>query len=428
MNAFLPRPRRSAFALLWTLSLLRLFAQDPSWLGLWEGEFRIAQGGFPVRLEIFSGGALLDLPEQGAFGWPVRTLKAEGPDLYLSVELGMEPLELAGPREGEVVSGTLIQGGRSGRFELRRARAGSDREGERSFDTGRGILPGTLLLPAGVTGPVTLAVLLPDSGTADRDGNNWQVPGRNDSLRMLAEALAGAGIASYRYDRRGAGMAYRLGEDEGSLVFEDHVRDAAACLRSFEGDPRFDRVLVFGLGDGALVGAAALREARADALAALGVSGRGLRDIILDAALRAPEEYRAEIVRVLGELDAGRFVDSVSPFLENLFRRSFQPYLASWLRYDLGAELSRLSAGGLPILLLQGDLDLQVSMEDFDRLRISVPKAEAVLLPDTNHILKLVGNEVEENYESFSDPSFPLSPGVVPALADFLERVPVRPE
>ncbi|HRY79307.1 MAG TPA: hypothetical protein P5313_02705, partial [Spirochaetia bacterium] len=97
-------------------------------------------------------------------------------------------------------------------------------------------------------------------------------------------------------------------------------------------------------------------------------------------------------------------------------------------RYDLGTELARLSAAGLPILLMQGDLDLQVTMEEFDRLRLSVPDAEAVLLPDTNHILKLVGNEVEENYESFSDPSYPLSPGVVPALADFLERVPARPE
>ena len=428
MAAFQIRTRRSAFVILWALSLLGLSAQDPSWIGLWEGELRTARGDIPARLEIFAGGALLDLPEQGAYGWPVGVLKAEGRDLYLSVELGMEPLELAGPREGEVVAGTLIQGGRSGRFELRRTRANQDRVGERSFDTGRGTLPGTLLLPTGGSGPLTLAVLLPDSGTADRDGNNWQVPGRNDSLRMLADALAEAGIASYRYDKRGAGRAYRLGEDEGSLVFGDHVRDAAACLDSFAGDPRFRRVLVFGLGDGALIGAAAVRESKADALAALGVSGRSLRDIILAASLRAPEEYRAEILRVLGELDAGRFVDAVSPFLQNLFRRSFQPYLASWLRYDLGTELARLSDAGLPILLLQGDLDLQVTMEDFDRLRMIVPKAEAVLLPGTNHILKLVGNDVEENYESFSDPSYPLSPGVVPALADFLERVPLRPE
>ncbi len=426
MRAFPHRPRRLAVAVLSALVLFRLTAQESSWLGLWEGGLRTAQGDFPARLEIFPGGALLDLPDQDAWGWPARTLKAEGGDLYLSVDLGREPLELAGPREGDEVAGTLIQGGRRGSFTFRRVGDAPGGEGERGFDTGRGVLPGTLVLPPDGTGPRTLAVLLPDSGTTDRDGNNWQVPGRNDSLRALAEALAGAGIASYRYDRRGAGKAYRLGEDEGTLVFEDHVRDAAACLRSFEGDPRFDRILVFGLGDGALVGAAALREGRADAFAGMGVSGRGLRDMIEAAATGAPEEYRAEISRVLSELDAGRFVDSVSPFLENLFRRSFQPYLASWLRYDLGTELGRISAGGLPVLLIQGDLDLQVTLEEFDRLRTSVPAAEAVLLPGTNHILKLVGNDVEENYASFSDPSFPLSPGIVPALVDFLGRVPAQ--
>jgi len=417
--------RLPALLVLTVLSSGILAAQGALWLGRWEGSIRTGQEEYPAYLEIFPGGALLDLPGQGAFGWPVRVLRAEGRELYLSVELGMEPLELAGPLEGDEVSGTLIQGGKRGRFSFRRA-AGPERPGETGFDTGRGILPGTLLLPPGAAGSPTLAVLLPDSGTTDRNGNNWQVPGRNDSLRLLAEALAEAGVASYRYDKRGAGRAYRLGEDEEGLVFEDHVRDAAACFRRFGRDRRFSRLMVFGLGDGALVGAAALRDARADAFAAAGVSGRGLREMITGAAADAPGEYKAEIARVLGELDAGRYVETVSPFLQNLFRRSFQPYLASWLKYDLGTELGRLSAAGLPVLLLQGDLDLQVSLAEFDRLRMEVPGAEAVLLPETNHILKRVGNDVEENYASFSDPAFPLSPGVVPALRDFLERIPFK--
>ena len=395
-------------------------AQDLSWLGAWEGALRAAQGTNPARLEIFPGGALLDIPGQGVFGWPVGTLRAEGEELYLSVDLGAEPLELAGPRFGDEVSGTLIQGGRKGSFSFRRSAIQPDPAGERGFDTGRGTLPGSLLLPAGLPGPFPLVLILSDSGTTDRDGNNWKVPGRNDAQLLLAEALAEAGAASYRYDKRGAGRAYRLGEDEEGLVFEDHVLDAAACLRSFEGDRRFSRVLVLGLGDGALVGAAALRGARADGLAAMGVSGRNLREMILEAVAGAPEEYSVEIARALSELEAGRFVVEVSPLLQNLLRRSFQPYLASWLGYDLGTELARLSAASLPILLLQGDLDLQVSMEEFDRLRRSAPAAQAVLLPETNHILKRVGNDVEENYASFSDPDFPLSPGIVPALLDFL--------
>ncbi len=420
--------RRASLALLALLLAPKALvgAQDASWLGLWEGAFRIDEEEQPATLRIFPGGALLDMPSLDAFGWPVETLRAQGSQFFFSVPLGDDPLEGAGLRDGKKVSGVLLQRGRKGSFSLAFPEPQPESSGDLDMDTGKCVLPGTLLLPKEAPGPVPLFILLPGSGTTDRDGNNWQVPGRNDSLRLLAEALAEAGMASFRYDKRGAGRAYRLVRDEASLTFADHVADAAACIRSFDGDGRFSMLVVFGHGDGALVGAAALREARADALAAMGVSGRTLRRMIDEAAAGAPPEYRDEIARVLAELEAGRFVDEVSPYIDNLFRRSFQPYLASWLRYDLGKELAALSAAGLPVLLMQGDLDLQVTMEEFDLLRMAAPAAEAVLLPETNHMLKRVGNDVEENYASFSDPSFPLSPGLVPALQDFLTRVPAR--
>ncbi|HSV56618.1 MAG TPA: hypothetical protein VLH39_05855, partial [Magnetospirillaceae bacterium] len=406
--------------------LVRPIAQDASWLGLWEGRLFSARGELPASLEIFAGGGLLSMPGQAVFSWPVRTLSAKADHLYLSMDLMSNPLELAGFREGSLVSGALIMGGQRGSFELRRTGSGPD--GERVFDTGRGLLPGTLVLPDGRDRPVPLVILLADSGTVDRDGNNWRVPGRNDALRMLAEELKKAGVASYRYDKRGAGRAYRMVEDEAALVFEDHVRDAEACLRSFEGDGDFAPIVVFGLGDGALVGAAALGRISAStdlgpdatgrgpayALAVAGVSGRSLRELIEGAADGAGR--REETAAILAELDAGRFVDDVSPSLQGLFRRSFQPYLASWLSYDLEAELAGLSRAGLPVLLLRGDRDLQATPEDFDRLRRAVPYAESAILPETNRILKRVGTDSAENYASFLDPSFALSPQVVPAL------------
>lgn len=401
-------------------------AQEAPWLGRWEGSLTLEGSEIPATLRVFQDGALMDLPSERAYGWPVDTLRLEGGELFLSISLGAEPLAFTGTREGAVVSGALVLGERAGTFALEYSSDQPDRSGDRGFDTGKGELPGTLEIPVDAELPVPLVILIAGSGTTDRDGNNWQVPGRNDSLKLLAKALARSGLASYRYDKRGSGQAYRLGQDERSLVFADHVADAAACIRSFEGDGRFSTLIVFGHGDGALVGAAALRGVRADALVAMGVSGVGLRRMIDEAAAQAPEEYKAEIDAILAELEAGRFVDEVSPYLENLFRRSFQPYLASWLGYDLGKELADLTAAGTPVLLIQGDLDLQVTMEEFDLLRASAPKAEAVLLPGANHMMKQVSNDVEENYASFSDPSFPLSPGLVMAIQEFLTRVPAR--
>jgi uncharacterized protein len=411
-----------AVYLLLALAALRAAAQEGFWLGQWEGNLSIGDSELPAVLHVIPGGALLDLPNDKAFGWPVDSVLLEGDNFSMSFSLGVAPLEFTGKRGGNSMAGTFTQNGQTGKFTFQYSPNQPDHSSDRSVDIGTGKLPGTLELPKDASGPVPLIIILAGSGTTDRNGNNWQVPGRNDSLALFADALAQAGVASYRYDKRGAGEAYRLGGDEASLVFADHVSDAVACIRSFEGDSRFSHILVFGHGDGALIGAAALREAPADGLIAMGVSGRTLRDLIGEAASGAPDEYKAEINTILAELDAGRFVDKVSPYLENLFRRSFQPYLASWLKYDLKKELADLTETGVPVLLMQGDLDMQVTMEEFNLLRAAAPKAEAVLLPQTNHMLKAVGNDVEENYASFSDPSFPISPGLVPAIQDFLTR------
>src|SRR5687768_760313 len=70
-----------------------------------------------------------------------------------------------------------------------------------TLDTGTGIIHGTLLLPEKMPAPVVL--IIAGSGPTDRNGNTPLLPGRNDSLRKLAEDLAAQGIASLRYDKRG---------------------------------------------------------------------------------------------------------------------------------------------------------------------------------------------------------------------------------
>ena len=68
---------------------------------------------------------------------------------------------------------------------------------ERDFGT----LYGTLTVPA--RGAETAVLLIAGSGPTDRDGNNRGL--RCDCYRLLAEALAAAGYAVLRYDKRAIG-------------------------------------------------------------------------------------------------------------------------------------------------------------------------------------------------------------------------------
>lgn len=116
-----------------------------------------------------------------------------------------------------------------------------------------GIIKGTLALPA-ASGPgpaqVPIVLMIAGSGPTDRNGNSPGVV--NDSLQQLARALAAQGIASVRYDKRGIGAS--APQAETALTTEQYADDAGAWLTLLKQDPRFNKVVVVGHSEGALIG------------------------------------------------------------------------------------------------------------------------------------------------------------------------------
>ncbi len=70
-------------------------------------------------------------------------------------------------------------------------------------------------------------------------------------------------------------------------------------------------------------------------------------------------------VMKLTKVKQGQTVDNVPNYLMSLFRPSVQPYMISWLKYDPQKEIAQLNK---PILLVQGETDLQVTVEDVNKL------------------------------------------------------------
>jgi hypothetical protein len=111
-----------------------------------------------------------------------------------------------------------------------------------TVDTGTGVLAGTLTMPAG-GGPFSVVLIHAGSGPTDRDGNNRLIPGKNDSLRLLAAELAERGVASLRYDKRGiAASAPAAPMSDAELTFDMYVEDAVAWIDLLAADTRFDGV------------------------------------------------------------------------------------------------------------------------------------------------------------------------------------------
>jgi hypothetical protein len=75
------------------------------------------------------------------------------------------------------------------------------------LNTKTGIIYGTLLIPNNIIGKMPVVIIIAGSGPTDRDGNNPMM--KNNSLKLLAEALTNNGIATLRYDKRGVGESVK---------------------------------------------------------------------------------------------------------------------------------------------------------------------------------------------------------------------------
>jgi len=286
-----------------------------------------------------------------------------------------------------------------------------------------GALEGSFLCPT-TPAPWPAVLLIAGSGPTDRNGNSAGLPGANNSLKLLAEALAQRGIASVRYDKRGIGGSRATLTSEADLRFDMLAADAAAWVRRMHLDPRLSTITVAGHSEGSLLGMLAARSANADAYISLEGAGRTASAIIHEQlASRATAPIAAQADSIMAEIDAGRTVDSIPPTLVALFRPSVQPYLVSWFRYDPAKELAKLQ---VPVLIVQGTTDIQVSNEDARLLAAADPRAKLVTIDGMNHVLKMVPADLTQQIKSYSDPSLPVAPQLVDAVASFVKDVRPR--
>jgi len=280
-----------------------------------------------------------------------------------------------------------------------------------------GVLYGTELLPS-ASGKVPVVLLHAGSGPTDRDGNSRMLPGPNNSLRMLAESLARNGIASLRYDKRLIGASTASGWNETDLRFDDYVADAGAWIARLRADGRFSRVIVAGHSEGALIGMLASRAAGADGYVSIAGVARGADEVLRDQlSAKLPPPLLAANQAILQQLKQGRPAADVPPALVALYRPSVQPYLISWFKYVPRDVIGTLT---MPVLIVQGTSDLQVSVDEARALGAAAPQAQLIIIDGMNHVLKMVGGDAALQQRSYSSPDLPVSPQLVAAITTFV--------
>lgn len=214
---------------------------------------------------------------------------------------------------------------------------------------------------------------------------------RLDIAGSLADALAGGGVATLRYDKRG------VGESEGEFLdasFHDEVTDAGAALdalRTF--DETLGSIAVVGHSVGATVAMRlAGHPAAPDAYVFLAGAARPGEQVMawqsrrIAETLPAPARWFGWLFERRQAVDRRRILASTTPTIR--LRRQTMP--AAWFRgymgHDPAADLALIDR---PVLAVTGRKDVQVDPADVATIgRLISGPFEGETPDDLTHLLR----------------------------------------
>lgn len=288
-------------------------------------------------------------------------------------------------------------------------------------------LAGTVTTPPAVAGRLRSPgiVLIGGSGPTDRDETVAGI----QIFTQLAGSLANAGAVVLRYDKRGVGQS---GGRTESATLDDYTDDAIAAVKWLAKRPDVDsrRIIVAGHSEGAAVALlAAARDKQIDGVVSIAGPGIKGEDLILqqqrhlldqsgisqadkDAKIGLQKKIEAAVL-------SGTGWEGIPPELR---KQADTPWFRSLLAYDPALAVPKVKQ---PLLIIQGDLDTQVSKDQADRLadlaraRKKVRPAEVVHIPGVNHLLVPATTGEVSEYAALKDKT--ISPKVAASITDWIK-------
>ena len=379
-----------------TLSAAGLFAQGIS--GVWNGELNLGTTKLAIVFHFEDGKCTMDSPDQGAFDIPadVEFISAD------SVSVSQKDMDAKyhGRLSDGKIKGRFSQRGLSlpldlvpGNRVLSRPQTPAGpfpyKTEEVTFTNGESTLSGTLTFPEGWNGrkKVPVAIMVSGSGLQNR---NEELFGHKPFL-VIADYLARRGIATLRYDDRGAGASKG---DAANATTEDFMEDAIAGLNMLKDTRKFNKIGVIGHSEGGEIAFMLASRKQVDFLVSLAGPGVQGDSILLLQNINALRK-------------AGYPMTPTKEQIRESIKAQKNPWLDFFIDYDPVVDIREIR---VPALILNGEKDTQVEAAvNVPTIEKNLPrdrkgnyvskKTKVKVYPDLNHLFQHCSTGQAEEYK-----------------------------
>lgn len=274
-------------------------------------------------------------------------------------------------------------------------------------------IDGSLITPN--SGSDRLAIIIGGSGPTDRDGNQNFLKTYN--LKKLAQELALNGIATFRYDKRIV-KQIKMNSVDPNIKFDDFVSDAMDVVQYFKSKQKFKNIYIIGHSQGSLIGMLASQQ-DVNGFISIAGAGQSIDAVIIEQVEKTAPMFTEDTKRVFDLLRSGKTTTDYPQALTSIFDSSLQEFMMSWMKYDPAVVIKKLD---LPVLIVNGTKDLQVSVAEAQLLHEASKTSELVIIDKMNHVLFIIHGDAQENAKSYNDSRGKVSEELITRIVDFIKQ------
>ena len=295
-------------------------------------------------------------------------------------------------------------------------------ETDYSFESDGFILSGTFTSPKeGTDFPVVIFVH--GSGPCDRDESIFE----NKPFRDIAWALAEQGIASYRYEKRTYLYAQEVLAEEEFTIYQESINDAVAAADMVSGlqsiNPSKLYMLGHSLGGYVIPRIAALQQQAAGYII-MAAPAEHLKEYVVDQYKYLAQEDMVvsteEQQQIANIIEQVKLLDNPEDISANeLILGAYKDY---WIDLKLYDAVKSAKDMEVPILLLQGERDYQVTMEQYELWKKAFESKDNwtfLSYPALNHLMMAgEGKPSPSEYKIKSN----VDPSVIQDIINFINQ------